>query len=237
MEDNGVKTLTVLAVCFAAFFWGFSVAGCRKQTKSTSPPPPTVQQQQGEQQGENGMEEGEQVIACFPSGEAPTPPPTMGLARGVVQAAQSATISKGSSAALEKLHLSGLALLGIALLARLLFGTWKAAFGAAALGLVPSVGAILLTDFPAVTLLVPIIGVVLLVLYAIRSFADWHTGYKAWKDLSIAVEASDVGAQSMGHKVKDVFEKLGLKPSLDKAVKMMEPTWNAVKPSKKKKNQ
>jgi hypothetical protein len=207
----GAVVVAVILVATMALAMIFS--GCRGIRGNQQGSPAIHRAQQSAEEGEE--EAGEKVIACFPSG-----------VEAVVHAAQSASISDVTANALSRLHLPGFALIGFALAARLIFGNWKDAALAGVLGLVPSIGAILLTDFPATALLVPLCGVVLLIVYVLKKFAEWHTGYKAWRDVSSAIEATDSGPRSTGGDVKGIFERLGLKPHLNDAVKMMEREWD-----------
>ncbi len=134
-----------------------------------------------------------------------------------------------SADSLSRLHISGLALLFVAVAARFLFGRWKDAYIATGLGVVPSVLAVLLTEYSRVVLLVPLCGLVILGVAAYRRIATWRMEAKGFEAASVIIEKADTGPKSLGQLMKDRIAESGVSGVVDKALKPLEAQWAKTK--------
>ncbi|MCD7896358.1 MAG: hypothetical protein LUG50_06740 [Planctomycetaceae bacterium] len=130
-----------------------------------------------------------------------------------------------STESLERLHISGLALLFVAIAARFLFGRWKDAYIATGLGVIPSVLAVLLTEYSRVVLLVPLCGLALLTLVVYRRLAEWRTKAQGFDAASTVIEKADTGPSSLGQLMKDRIAETPVAGIVDKALTYMEKLW------------
>ena len=138
--------------------------------------------------------------------------------------------AKGNASAvsadnLGKLYVPGLVLLLVAVAVKFLFGSWRDAFIAAGLGGALSAGAVLLTDYSRVVLLIPACGLAILIACGIRKVVEWRTGFRAWRASAGVIEEADTGPQSTGQRIKNTFKTAGLGPVLDPALKPLEKLW------------
>lgn len=130
-----------------------------------------------------------------------------------------------STESLERLHISGLALLFVAVAARFLFGRWKDAYIATGLGIIPSVLAVLLTEYSRVVLLVPLCGMALLAFVVYRKVTEWRTKARGFDATSTIIEKADTGPKSLGQLMKDRIGETGVSEVIDKALTYMEKLW------------
>jgi hypothetical protein len=140
-----------------------------------------------------------------------------------------ATLSAASREALERLHISGIVLLVGAVAARFLFGSWRDAAYVCLVGLVPSIGAILLADYGAVVLLFPAAGVVAALALGVKYVVEWRTGYRAFKAVAEVIEREDDGDYSAGKAIKKAVKSSTLSAIVDKALAPVEKLWKADK--------
>lgn len=130
---------------------------------------------------------------------------------------------------LGQLHISGFALLCIAIAARFLFGTWRDAYIAAGLGVVPSVLAVLLTEYSKVVLLVPACGLSLLALAVYRRVSLWRTKAVGFDATATVIEEADTGSKSLGQLMKNRIAETEVSSVIDKALKPLEKLWKKTK--------
>ena len=130
-----------------------------------------------------------------------------------------------STESLERLHISGLALLFVAVAARFLFGRWKDAYIATGLGIIPSVLAVLLTEYSRVVLLVPLCGLALLAVFVLKRVAEWRTKAKGFDATATVIEDADTSKYSLGQLMKDKIKESGFASIVDKALKPLEALW------------
>ena len=133
--------------------------------------------------------------------------------------------SKVSTDNLGRLHISGIALVFVALTARFLFGSWKDAYIAAGLGSIPSVLAVLLTEYSRVVLLIPLCWIGILAFIAYQKLAEWRTKAKGFEAASTIIEKADTGSRSLGQLMKDRIAESGSDSVIDKALPYMEKLW------------
>ena len=138
--------------------------------------------------------------------------------------------AKGNASAvsadnLGKLYVPGLVILLVGIAVKFLFGSWRDAFIAAGLGVALSAGAVLLTDYSRVVLLIPACGLAILIACGIRKVVEWRTGFRAWRASAGVIEEADTGPQSTGQRIKNTFKTAGLAPVLDPALKPLEKLW------------
>lgn len=140
-------------------------------------------------------------------------------------------VSAISADNLGKFYVSGLVILLVAVGVKLFTGSWRDAFIVSALGMLPSVGAVLLTDYPRVVLLVPLCGLAVLIAYGVRRAVEWRIGYRAWVASATVTEAKDTGPHSLGQRTKNMFKDAGIANILDKALKPLEKLWEKQPPN------
>ena len=158
---------------------------------------------------------------------APAAPfPGAAKAVGILADAAKGDVSAASAGKLGDLHVSGLVLLLLGVAAKFLFGSWRHAGAVVALGLGLSAGAVLLTDYPRVVLLVPLCGLALLIAFCVKKGIEWRTGYRAWTASADVIEKADTGPRSVGQRIKDKFVEAGVSGVLDKALKPLEALWD-----------
>jgi hypothetical protein len=142
-----------------------------------------------------------------------------------VSSASQASLSAVTQDALGKLHVSGIILICLGLAARLFFGTWRDALLTVVLGLVPSIGAVLLSDYGAIVLLFPACGFVFLAAWGVRKVIEWRTGCKAFAAVADTIESADTGEKSFGQTIKNYIKKSGVSEVVDKALSPLEEAW------------
>jgi prophage antirepressor-like protein len=101
----------------------------------------------------------------------------------------------------------------------------KDAYIAAGLGVVPTVLAVLLTEYSRVVLLVPLSGLALLTLWIIRRIGEWRTKANGFDAASTVIEDADTGPKSLGQIMKDRIKETTKSGIIDKALKPLEEQW------------
>lgn len=203
MKNNPLAAMTI---CLAAFLIGIVIfTGCVKQKEQEPLPRETA----------TVVKEGD------PTGVTPFPR-ILDAAKGSVSG-----ITAGN---LERLFLPGLAILLIAVIARFIFGSWRDSFVVSGLGLIPSIGGVLLSEYPNVVLLVPAAAAAVGIAYGVKRIFEWWTGYRCWVATSSIIEEGDTGPTSWGQRIKDRFKATGWASLLDKGVRLMEKIWAKRKP-------
>lgn len=203
-----VNPYVILLIFLSVLVGGLMVAGCRK--KATPPAPP------------------KDAVAVQNKEPAPVANPFPDVAGKAVE--KIADTAKGGVSAftaekLGNLHLSGLALLILAILAKFLFGSWKHSLAVTLLGLVPSIVAVVLTDYSRVVLILPACGVVILIALGIRQVILWRAGYKGFNAVGNVIETADTGEDSLGQRIKNRIAESDWSAIVDKALKPLEKIW------------
>lgn len=134
-------------------------------------------------------------------------------------------VTKLSAEKLGNLHISGLSLLLLTVAARFLFGSWRQALFIPATGITISAGAVLLTDYPRVVLLIPLAWVVVLIAEFIRKAVEWHRKAKGFDATANVIEAADTGPLSAGQLIKNKVVEAGYANVVDVALKPLEKIW------------
>lgn len=148
---------------------------------------------------------------------------------GKVAGAAKDEVTKLSAEKLGDLHISGLYLLLLTIVARFLFGSWKQALLIPATGITISAGAVLLTDYPRVVLLIPLGWVVVLIAELARKAAGWRQKAKGFDAVAGVIEDADTGPRSAGQLIKNKVNEAGFAAVVDVALKPLEEIWKKLK--------